>query len=135
MTMSAPTAAASPKPRYKRSFKNYLIDSRFFLKYTSFIVLIAVVISAVMGGFLLRTTGEVVAESQKVNDEGQKVAAESRKVSEVVKMSIKDNYADEPELAKTFAQAANEADDKIKAQEDALRREQPKLTAIAAMRA
>jgi nitrogen fixation/metabolism regulation signal transduction histidine kinase len=130
MTMSAPTAREPVKqPRYKRSFKNYLIDSRFQLKYTSFIVLIAVVISAVMGGFLLRTTGEVVAESQKVNDEGQKVVEESKKVSDIVKMNIKDDpsYSDNPELAASFAQASKESDDKIEAQQKSLRDEQQAL--------
>jgi nitrogen fixation/metabolism regulation signal transduction histidine kinase len=115
------------KEKYKRSFKNYLIDSRFQLKYTSMIVGIALVISLGLGAVIVHTTGEVVGESQKVNEEGQKVVEESRKVSDVVKMSIKDNYADDPELAKTFAQASNEADDKIKAQEDALRHEQQQL--------
>jgi nitrogen fixation/metabolism regulation signal transduction histidine kinase len=118
---------ANEKEKYKRSVKNYLIDSRFQLKYTSFIVGIALVISLALGAVIVHTTGEVVGESQKVNEEGQKVVEESRKVSDVVKMSIKDNYADDPELAKTFAQASNEADDKIKAQEDALRHEQQQL--------
>jgi nitrogen fixation/metabolism regulation signal transduction histidine kinase len=115
------------KEKYKRSVKNYLIDSRFQLKYTGFIVGIALVISLGLGAVIVHTTGEVVGESQKVNEEGKKVVEESRKVSDVVKMSIKDNYADDPELAKTFAQASNDADDKIKAQEDALRHEQQSL--------
>jgi nitrogen fixation/metabolism regulation signal transduction histidine kinase len=129
MSTSAPAAAAQKGPPYKRSVKNYLIDSRFQLKYTSFIVLIAVVISAVMGGFLLRTTGEVVAESQKVNDEGQKVVEESKKVSDIVKMNIKDDpsYSDNPELAASFAQASKESDDKIEAQQKSLRDEQQAL--------
>jgi len=128
MTPAAPPRPSSPpSEKYKRSVKNYLIDSRFQLKYTGFIVGIAVVISALLGAVVLYTTGEVVGESRKVNEESQKVVEESQKVSVVVKMSIKDNYADDPELAKTFAQASNEADDKIKAQQNALNREQEQL--------
>ena len=96
-----PSAAPSTNTaRYKRSVKNYLIDSRFQLKYTGMIVLIAVIISGVMGAFLYRTSREVVYESQKV-------AEESKKVSDVVKMTIKDDpiYSQNPELAASFTQA------------------------------
>jgi len=119
MTMSAPTAAASPKPRYKRSFKNYLIDSRFQLKYTAMILSVAIAISAVLGVFLWQTSGEVVAESQRVVEQ-------SKKVSDVVKMSIKDDpvYGDNPELASAFNSAAVEQDNKILAQQAALVRQQ-----------
>ena len=116
---ASPPASPAGRVRYKRSFRNYLIDSRFQLKYTSFILIAAVTISAVLGVFLWRTSGEVVAESQKVVEQ-------SKKVSDVVKMSIKDDpvYGDNPELAKEFASASTEQDNKIQAQQDALVRQQ-----------
>jgi nitrogen fixation/metabolism regulation signal transduction histidine kinase len=120
MTMSAPTAAAPAKPpQYKRSVKNYLIDSRFQLKYTGMILGLAVVISAFLGIFLWQTSGEVVQESQKVVEQ-------SKKVSDVVKMSIKDDpvYGDNPELAQAFNSAAAEQDNKILEQQAALVRQQ-----------
>jgi nitrogen fixation/metabolism regulation signal transduction histidine kinase len=119
MTMSAPTAAAPPKPQYKRSVKNYLIDSRFQLKYTGMILGLAIVISAILGVFLWETSGEVVQESQRVVEQ-------SKKVSDVVKMSIKDDpvYGDNPELASAFNSAAAEQDNKIMAQQAALVRQQ-----------
>jgi nitrogen fixation/metabolism regulation signal transduction histidine kinase len=124
MTPAQPVAQPkSPAPpangKYKRSFRNYLIDSKFQLKYTSFILIAAVTISAVLGVFLWRTSGEVVSESQKVVEQ-------SKKVSDVVKMSIKDDpvYGDNPELAKEFASASAEQDNKIQAQQDALVRQQ-----------
>jgi signal transduction histidine kinase len=115
---SSAQAAASP-PRYKRSVKNYLIDSRFQLKYTSFIIAIALVISAVLGAFLLNTSKQVVAESAKVVEE-------SKKVSDVVKMSIKNDpiYGSDPELAKSFADAAGGSDAKIVEQQKALEAQQ-----------
>lgn len=118
-TSDAKPAGQGPPPKYKRSFRNYLIDSRFQLKYTSFILIAAVTISAVLGIFLWQTSGEVVAESQKVVEQ-------SKKVSDVVKMSIKDDpvYGDNPELAKEFASASTEQDNKIQAQQDALVRQQ-----------
>ena len=120
MTMSAPTAAASAKtPRYKRSVKNYLIDSRFQLKYTGMILGVAIVISTVLGIFLWQTSGEVVRESQKVVEQ-------SKKVSDVVEMSIKDDpiYGANPDLAQAFKSAAAEQDGKIMDQQAALVRQQ-----------
>ncbi len=104
---------------YKRSVKNYLIDSRFQLKYTSFIVLVALVISGIMGGFLYRTSREVVSESQRVVEE-------SKKVSDVVKMTIKDDpiYSQNPELAASFTQASAESDRQIEEQGRVLVRQQ-----------
>jgi nitrogen fixation/metabolism regulation signal transduction histidine kinase len=105
--------------KYKRSVRNYLIDSRFQLKYTSFILIAAVAIAGVLGVFLWRTSGEVVAESQKVVEQ-------SKKVSDVVKMSIKDDpvYGDNPALAQEFTKASQEQDNQIQAQQDALVRQQ-----------
>ncbi|MGH7328916.1 MAG: hypothetical protein ACREJX_11260, partial [Polyangiaceae bacterium] len=99
MTTSAPTAPPAEKTgRHQRSMKNYLIDSRFQLKYTSFIILIALAISSVLGSFLYDTSRDVVAESQQVVNE-------SKKVSDIVKMTIKEQYADTPELGDAFAQS------------------------------
>jgi nitrogen fixation/metabolism regulation signal transduction histidine kinase len=120
MTMSAPTAREPVKqPQYKRSFKNYLIDSRFQLKYTGMILGVAIVISTVLGMFLWQTSGEVVQESQKVVEQ-------SKKVSDVVQMSIKDDpvYGVNPDLAQAFNSAAAEQDNKILAQQAALVRQQ-----------
>jgi sensor histidine kinase YesM len=120
---AAPAAPASPagapRVKYKRSFRNYIIDSKFQLKYTSFILIAAVAISAFLGVFLWRTSGEVVAESQKVVEQ-------SKKVSDVVKMSIKDDpvYGDNPALAQEFTKASTEQDAQIQAQQDGLVRQQ-----------
>ena len=98
MTMSAPTAAAPPKPQYKRSVKNYLIDSRFQLKYTGYFVGITLVIGAMLGTVLVSTTGKVFEESRTVGRQGEEVVKKTKAVSAVVQMNIKDQYADNPEL-------------------------------------
>ncbi len=105
MTTSAQPAAAAPK--YKRSFKNYLLDAKFQLKWTFRIIFVALVISAVMGVFLVQTSQKVTEQSQKVIKQGDALISESQKNSDLVKMQIKDQYADSPELAKTFDQEAN----------------------------
>ena len=115
-------ASGGSPPRYKRSVKNYLIDSRFQLKYTGFILFVSLMVAVPLGAFLFTTSKEVVAE-------GAKVVQESKKVSDVVKMSIKNDpiYGSDPELAKAFSDAAGGNDDKIIAQQKALEGQQQTL--------
>jgi methyl-accepting chemotaxis protein len=113
-TSNFPTTATG---RYKRSVKNLLLDSRFQLKYTGMVVLVAIVVSGVLGAFLYRTSREVVMESKLAVEE-------SKKVSDVVKMSIKDSYSDNPELAAAFNEESAAADKKIEDHQRALEKQQ-----------
>jgi hypothetical protein len=117
MTNTNETTAAPA--RHKRSIKNLLLDSRFQLKYTALLVLVAIVVSGFLGAFLYRTSREVIAESQRVVEE-------SRKVSDVVKMSIKDDpiYGQNPELAAAFTQASSDSDKQIEERSRALVKQQ-----------
>jgi len=119
MTTSINPAVAPKGGRHHRSVRNYLLDSRFQLKYAGLIVGVAVFISAVLGVFLYSTSGEVVEQSQHVVDE-------SRKVSDVVRMNIKNDpiYGDNPELATSFSAASTDTDKRIAEQQQALVRQQ-----------
>jgi nitrogen fixation/metabolism regulation signal transduction histidine kinase len=109
---------------YKRSARNYLLDSRFQLKYTGYLVGVALVISGVMGSVVYTTTRSMVSESQKVVEEAQKVSEESKKVSEVSRMNIKDLAGDSPELLAEFNKEAGEHDQMIAAQQQAIAAQQ-----------
>ncbi len=112
---------------YKRSVRNYLLDSRLQLKYTGFLVLVAIVICGVMGSVLFTTTQEMVAESTKVVEESRKVAEESKKVSEVSRMNIRDLATDSPELLAEFNKEADEHDRTILDQQRAVSDQQAAL--------
>ncbi len=116
---SPPTQAPA---KYKRRAKNYLIDSRFQLKYTGLILLVALVISSVLGAVLWRTSQEVIAESDKLVEESKKVVAESQKVSDIVSMSIKDDpvYSQQPELQAAFKAESNKNDEVLAKRQAAL---------------
>jgi nitrogen fixation/metabolism regulation signal transduction histidine kinase len=117
MTTSAQTGAP---PKYKRSIKNYLLDARFQLKWTGFIIVVALAVSAVMGVFLYKTSSDVTRESQKVIAQGTELIKESQKNSDLVKMQIKDQYADTPELADAFNKGAKDLDDGLVKKQQAL---------------
>ncbi|HVJ88287.1 MAG TPA: hypothetical protein VM580_00685 [Labilithrix sp.] len=119
MTTSARPASSSP-PKYKRSFKNYLLDAKFQLKWTGRIIAVALAVSAIMGVFLYQTSREVTEQSQKVIAQGEALITESQKNSDLVKMQIKDQYADAPELAATFSKSAEELEKQLQEKKAAL---------------
>ena len=102
MTAQATPAKTGQGP-YKRSVKNYLIDSRFQLKYTGLIVLMTAIICAGLFAFLWRTSREVIDESQTAATESKAALDQSMKVSEMVKMSITNDpvYKEDPDLLKS----------------------------------
>ncbi len=108
------TTSTSPPERtgaYRRSARNYLLDSRFQLKYSGFLVSVAIVISGIMGAVLYETTRAVVTESAALVDE-------SKKVSEVSRMNVRDLASDSPELMTEFNREAD-AHDKVLADQQA----------------
>ncbi len=113
----------APSPRYQRSIKNYLLDARFQLKWTGRILFVAIGISLLMGGFLYRTSDEVIAQSEKVLANGDALVRESQKNSDLVRMQIKGQYADSPELAASFNQVAGAHDRKLIEQRAELERQ------------
>ncbi|HEY8091665.1 MAG TPA: hypothetical protein VIF09_27555 [Polyangiaceae bacterium] len=125
-----PTTAATTVEQtgaHKRSMRNYLLDSRFQLKYTGYIVFVAVVISGVMGAVLYTTTRAMGQESQKVVEQSQKATEESKKVSEVSRMNITNFASDNPELLAEFNKEAAEEDKKFADQQAAIADNQRQL--------
>ncbi len=114
--------------RYNRSLKNYLLDVHFQLKYTSYLVGVAVVLSLALGGLLWSASREVIAQSQKLVAQGQEIVArgqevvrESQKVSAVVKMNIVREYGGNPELAAVFEEGSRAQDRRLDDQQAKLK--------------
>ena len=137
--------AASLSPgvggRHQRRVKNYLLDRHFQLKYSGYLVLLAVVLSAGLGFMLFRSSSEVIDQSAKTVRQGDEVVArgrqvvkESQKVSAVVQMNIiKDPvYSDNPALLEAFKSDAAEQDKLLKDQQDGLQAQAAQLKEQAA---
>jgi nitrogen fixation/metabolism regulation signal transduction histidine kinase len=128
----SPSDVRHPNPRHQRKLRNYLLDSHFQLKYTSYLVATAVLLSVGLGVPLWSSSREVIAQSQETVKQGQEtvqrgqeVVRESQKVSTVVHMNIvKDPvYGSNPELAAVFNESANEQDKRLEAQQQKLESE------------
>src|SRR5687767_6882330 len=96
--------------RHQRHVRNYLINPRFQLKYTGFLVALTVAFSLALGGALWRTGSEALALSRTAVDKametvqrGQDLVRENQKVSTMARMTIDRLYADQPELGRAFA--------------------------------
>jgi methyl-accepting chemotaxis protein len=94
----------APGSRHQRRLRNYLLDRRFQLKYSGYLVGIAILLSGALGSVLWRTSSDLLAKSQSLVELGGAVVAEGRKVSNVVEMNIvKDpEYGADPELLAAF---------------------------------
>jgi hypothetical protein len=116
------TTAGTPEKTgsHQRSVRNYLLDSRFQLKYSGMLVLVALAISGVLGVVIYQTTRAVVVESSALVDE-------SKKVSEVSRMNVKDFAPDNPELLSEFNREADQHDKLISDQQASLIRGQQKM--------
>lgn len=121
--MSAPGPADSSTSltgRHQRRARNYLLDPNFQLKYTGVLVAIALVVSAVLGVQLYRTSLVLIDQSRRTVAQGEETVSrgkalldESRKVSAVVSMNIAKEYADNPELLAVFKQDSAEQERKL----------------------
>jgi nitrogen fixation/metabolism regulation signal transduction histidine kinase len=124
----AATVSMTPG-RHQRRLRNYLLDSHFQLKYSGYLVVIAVALSASLGLILWRTSVAVIEQSHEAVEQGEQVVSlgrevvkESQKVSAVVQMNIvKDPvYADNPALAEAFKIDAAVQDDRLRDQQTKL---------------
>jgi nitrogen fixation/metabolism regulation signal transduction histidine kinase len=143
--MSEATSNRPAPGKHHRSAKNYLLDRRFQLKYTGFLVAIALVLSAGLGALLWRTSDRVIEQSRESVKEGQAAVhqgqetvkrgealiVESRKVRQVVEMTAETCYKNVPEVKEQFAAEAARDEEKLKKEQDRLTREAADLEARA----
>ncbi len=112
MTTSTATSSGH-SGAHKRRVRNYLLDSRFQLKYAGFLVAVSIAISGVVGSVLYATVRSMVSESARVVEESRKASEESKKVSFVSRMNVRDLAPENPELVAEFDREADVYDKAI----------------------
>jgi methyl-accepting chemotaxis protein len=110
-------ASGQPSHRGQRRLRNLLLDRHFQLKYSGYLMGIALFLSASLGFILWQTSRELIAESRSsvklgelVVERGRTLLAESEKVNSVVRMNIVQAYADDPGLLEVFQGASDQRD-------------------------
>lgn len=107
----SPSEPVSVTPsRHHRSLRNYLLEPEFQLKYANAAALVVVLVSIGLGVLLWRTSQEMLRQSSAAVQLGEETLAESRKVTEVVSMSIARDpvYGANPALKAAFEGDAEE---------------------------
>ncbi len=141
MTQSPSLGSSFPASKHQRRLRNYLLDPPFQLKYTGYLLAIALLLSLTLGTVLWRTSRAVIQQSQQAVREGEKVVArgrevlsESQKVSAVVQMNIvrDPEYSQNPALLEAFKSDAEKQDQRLAAQQKALVAQAEALKAQAA---
>jgi methyl-accepting chemotaxis protein len=119
MISVAPPFSDRPGP-HKRSLRNYLIDPSFQLKYTALLMVLVLAVGGVLGVVVWRTSRDVVAQSQEI-------LRESRKVSDLARLYVRDFADDAPELAAQFNAAASQHERTVEARQLELLRQQNRI--------
>lgn len=112
----APTSG-TPSHRGQRKLRNFLLDRHFQLKYSGYLVGVALFLSVSLGLILWRTSRTLVTQSrssvalgEEIVERGRNLLAESEKVNAVVQMNIVETYADDPALLEVFQGEAAKRD-------------------------
>lgn len=115
--MSGAPTSGTPSHRGQRKLRNLLLDRHFQLKYSGYLVGIALFLSTFLGLILWQTSRTLIAQSrssvalgEEIVERGRNLLAESEKVNSVVRMSIVDAYADDPALLDVFQGEAQKRD-------------------------
>lgn len=120
-------AASGGSRRQRRRIRNYLLDRGYQLKYAGYLAGVAALLGLGLGVLLWQTSDRLVAESHaavrqgaQVVKLGREVAAESRKVTAVVQMTMEKTYADDPELLEVFRRDSAKQEAPLAARQKAL---------------
>ncbi|MBK6513787.1 MAG: methyl-accepting chemotaxis protein [Polyangiaceae bacterium] len=69
---------SGPPVKYKRSARNYLLDTHFQLKYTGFLVGITVALSLLLGALLWRASDEVLAQARDTAEQNKETVRQGQ---------------------------------------------------------
>lgn len=103
--MTSPTAGAIAPPQAgppKRLLRNYLLNPRFQLKYTSMIVGTAVVLMLGLGVVITATANTAATQATAAADQAERAMRESQTSSRIMRMNDLMNAADNPDLVHTI---------------------------------
>ncbi len=113
----APAVAAGP-PR--RKIRNFILDARFQLKFTSYIVLLTVIVAALMGVFLWRTTDTLFRETEIAVEARSKAAEKSKELSNATLANEIIQHMEDPAFEAQLKEKAAAIDRAYEAEKNAI---------------
>ncbi len=123
MPTLAPTptpAAVSSPDKHKRHVRNYLLDARFQLKFTFYMVGVTVVVSGLLGIFLWRTTQTLFAETEVAVEARSRAAETSKELGHATLNNELMARFNDPKFAEQLAGKSKTIDDQYEAERTAI---------------
>jgi len=99
----------------KRHWRNYLLDARFQLKFTAYIVMIALCVATILGGFLWTTSKRLMEEAEVAVDARQQAAETSKELSNATLSNMAMEHLNDPAFAAQFQEESSKFDKQYEA--------------------
>jgi len=117
---TGPNALVPGSPRgsganAKRHLRNYLLDARFQLKFTAYIVMIALCVATILGGFLWTTSKRLMEEAEVAVDARQQAAETSKELSNATLSNMAMEHLNDPAFAAQFQEESTKFDKQYEA--------------------
>lgn len=122
-------AAAPATPQYQRKLKNFLLDSRFQLKFAVFFIIPTLIISAVLGFFIANTTGNLFKQMSQAVEARSKSAETSKELGTCTLNNELTKGMDDPSLMSKLETRSKEIDAAYEAEKQAIVQQQKDLVA------
>lgn len=113
----APAMATSPP---KRKLRNFLLDARFQLKFTSYVVGLTLLVAALMGVFLWRTTNILFRETEVAVEARSRAAETSKELSNATLANDLMQHMDDPAFEAQLREKSAAIDRAYEAEEHAI---------------
>lgn len=120
-------AAAPAQPQYQRKLKNFLLDARFQLKFAVYFVVPTLIISAVLGFFIARTTGSLFSQMNEAVEARSKSAETSKELGTCTLNNELTKGLDDPALMTSLEARSKEIDAKYESEKQAVVQQQKDL--------
>ena len=122
-----PQPAAQQGGKYQRKVRNFLLDSRFQLKFAGYFVVMTLIVAVLLGVFLVRTTSSFFEQMNRSVESRAKAAETSR---ELGTCSLNNDLAknmNDPEFAKTLEARSKAIDAAFEAEARSVEKQRTEL--------
>jgi len=113
-TQAQPVAGAKD-----RKLRNFLLDARFQLKFAAYFVVLALIIAAFLGVFIVRTTSSLFSQLSESVDARKKAAETSRELGTCTVNNELSANMDNPALVSSLAEKSKKIDEEYEAEQKA----------------
>jgi HAMP domain-containing protein len=125
MSEAKPTPAGGG--RQDRKVKNFLLDARFQLKFAGYFVAVTLVVTGLLGAYLVRTTDSLFAQMSSAVDARSKAAETSRELGTCTLNNELTANMDDPDFAAKLAEKSKAIDAAFEAERAAVQAQSESL--------